>query len=99
MPYLLSTPIAALSGMSSGSAKSSTRLTAAQKEEMNKGIVAFLSKNPWAKKAEIAEAVGYDASKVYTRLQALRKDKKITSVGDRAATCYATKGEKSKAPA
>ena len=86
----------ALFGTAPASKKASerTRLTKADKEKLLESIPAFLQKNSWSKRSDIAKGVGQEAKKLNIPLKELLKAKKIKKQGEKAGVVYAVVGEK-----
>lgn len=91
-PTLMNLPISQLAGGTPDKTSSSGgRITLQQKKDLQEDIVTFLKKNPSSGKSQIAEAVGFEASKVAVQLRTLKASKKVTSKGSKAQTVYSAK--------
>ena len=72
------------------------RLTREEAEKKKAAIVAFLKKNPWSGRRQIAEVAEVETQAVYARLMSeLRETGQVVSRGQKAKTRYAA-GEKGK---
>ena len=72
------------------------RLTKADKDRLLEAIPAFLAKNPWSKRSDIARNVGMEPRKMNVPLRELVRIKKIKKQGEKAGVVYAVAGEKEK---
>jgi hypothetical protein len=70
-----------------------SRLTPRQRDELHVNIIAYLSDNPWAANADLAQHVGMDPKKLAVHLVKLRKDGKLTAKGERVNMRYALTGQ------
>ena len=96
LPFLLATPIGSLADQPKTLKQPTGRLTKADKETLQEGILSFLKENPWSGKSAIASAVGFEPLKVAVQLRSLKGSGQIKSSGKKASTIYAVKGEKAK---
>ena len=96
LDYLLKTPIGALVGRPATIRESSGRITLADKETLQEGILRFLKETPWSGKGAISDAVGFEPQKVAVQIRSLKANGIIQSSGKKSSTVYAVKGEKAK---
>ena len=74
----------------------SKRLTKEEIEKVRDDVLVFLGDNPWKRKNDIAEAIGFSRKKLGAQLKALKDEGKLKTVGEKAAMKYALASEPSK---